>query len=238
MSGLGRFSLVWNQCGGNGLAERFYVPGYNGFLPFFISGSELTAMEKGEKIELHERALLEGILYGLNEFDNDPKPWHRNEDRHTLTYLLDVLRNGFNFESPEKLLLDCAYNLRERNGSRGSRIVLLNGIELVPFSSKIRSDLICDTWIVAAQDDDLELLKPIPEWAMETTLSELIDGAKEVVCYYGLCAMALVEKDSDEIAAYLNDFVYPNVEMRALKIKIKDLLENPSGYSIKDLEIT
>ena len=73
---------------------------------------------------------------------------------------------------------------------------------------------------------------------METTLSELIDGAKEVVCYYGLCAMALVEKDSDEIAAYLNDFVYPNVEMRALKIKIKDLLENPSGYSIKDLEIT
>lgn len=238
MSNHERYSIVWKECGDNQIAERFHVPGYDGLLPFFISGAELVAMENGEVITLHESELLEGILYGLYEFDKDPKPWHRKKDRHTLTYLLDVLSNGFNFETPEKLILDTAFNLRERNGSRASSTVLLNGIELVPFSSKIRSDLICDTWAVAAEVDNLDLLRPIPEWVMETTLSELVPSAKEVICYYGFCAMVLLKNDIEDVEPYLNDFVYPNVELQALKVKIKDLLENSDGFSIESLQIT
>ncbi len=231
-----RYSIVWQQAG-EPLAQRFYVPGYRGMLPFFISGKDAEKLENKESVQLNERQLLEGILYGLYEFDHNPKPWHNAEDRHTLTYLLDVLGNGFRFESPEKLILDCAYNLRERNGTRVSRVVLYNGIELVPFSSKIRSDLICDTWTVAAEDDNKQLLEPIPDWIMETNLFGLLPAAKENICYYGLCAMVVLNYHPDEIEEYLKEFIYPNVEMPALKVRIKSLLEDPTRFSIKDLEL-
>ncbi|MBK9528104.1 MAG: hypothetical protein IPO41_07230 [Acidobacteria bacterium] len=132
MSTLEGFSIVWKQADEQ-MAQRFYVPGYKGMLPFFISGSDLDLLENRESVELNERQLLEGILYGLYEFDKNPKPWHEKEDRHTLTYLLDFLSSGFKFETPESLILDCAAGIRERNGSPASRIVLLNGIDLVPF---------------------------------------------------------------------------------------------------------
>ena len=102
-----RYSLVWKEADAV-LSERFYVPGYRGFLPFFISGKDLDSLQAGESVELTEWQLLAGILCGLYEIDNQPKPWHKADDRNTLTYLLDVLRNGFNFEDPEKMLLDVA----------------------------------------------------------------------------------------------------------------------------------
>ncbi len=112
----------------------------------------------------------------------------------------------------------------------------MNGIDLVPFSSQIRSDLICDTGSVAEQDDNRELLRPIPEWVRETTLTELIPPAPEIICYYGLCALVLV-RENEEIEGFLTDFIYPNVEIDRLKVKIKNLLENAAGYSISDLEL-
>lgn len=231
-----RFSIVWKQADEQ-LAQRFHVPGYRGFLPFFITGKDLDLLEDSESVELNERQLLEGILYGLREFDHDPKPWHSKEDRHTLTNLLDVLMNGFNAETPEKLILDSASIVRERNGNGASRTILLNGIDLVPFSSKIRSDLICDTWAVAADANDLDLLKPIPEWVREATLTELIPQAAEVICYYGLCAVVMLE-DEEEIEGFITEFVYPNVENRKLKVKIKNLLESPRSHSIIDLTLS
>jgi len=239
MSEFERYSTVWNECGSNRLADRFRVPGFDGFLPFFISGPVLEAMEKGKEIELDEFKLLLGIVYGLDEFDNYPKPWHRPEDRNTLLYLLETLGIGFGFESPEQLFLDAAYYLREKNGSWVSRTVLLNGLGIVPFSSKIRSDLVCETWTVAAEVDNRKMIEPIPGWVMETTLSELLPNAREIICYYGLCALVLHEdlKD-DEVAAYLEEFIYPNVEMPLLKDRLYSLLEAPTKFSIKDLEIT
>ena len=238
MSEFERYSTVWNECGINRLADRFKLPGYDGFLPFFISGPVLEAMEKGEEIELDELKLLLGIAFGLDEFDNHPKPWHRPQDRNTLLYLLETLGIGFGFESPEQLFLDSAFYLREKNGNLVSRTVLLNGLGIVPFSSKIRSDLVCDSWAVAAEVNDPKLIEPIPGWVMEATLSELMPAAKENICYYGLCATVLLEKDENEVMAFLEEFVFPNVELQSLKDRIYNLLDTPKEFSIKDLEIT
>jgi len=165
------------------------------------------------------------------------RPWHKVEYRDTYLYLLDVLGQGFGFNDSEKLILNTAASCRDINGSAVSRQLLLTGLDLIPFSSKIRSDLICDTWAVAAETNDPELLRSIPEWVMETTLSTLLKRARENICYYGLCAMVKAGFDTDDVEAYLRDFVYPNIRNQLLKVKIGDLLVDPESHSIEDLKL-
>ena len=87
---------------------------------------------------MREEHLLKGILYGLYEFDHAPKPWHQKKDKETLLYLLDVLGNGFKYESSEKMILDVAYDVRAKNGNTASHIILKVGHTLIPESSKIK----------------------------------------------------------------------------------------------------
>lgn len=233
-----KYSIVWQECGAkNRTAERFFVPGYEGYLPFFVWGNDLATLEKKEKVELREEHLLKGILYGLYEFDHNPNPWHRKKDRETLLYLLDVLGNGFNYESPEKMILDVAYSLREKNGNSASRIVLEVGNELIPKSSKIKSDLICDLWIMISKYEKKDnLLEEIIGLVKQTNLDEIHSDAKEIICYYGLCSIVFLKRE-DDIATYLSEYIYPNVSRSMLKNKIKALLENPNGFSPSELKI-
>ncbi|MBF0377341.1 MAG: hypothetical protein HQK72_07635 [Desulfamplus sp.] len=234
-----QYSVIWQKCGDNsGLAERFYVPGYQGYLPFFIWGVELEAMERKERIELREDNLIKGILYGLYEFDNAPKPWHQKEDKKTLLYLLDVLGNGFKFASPEKMILDIAYDVREKNGNTASHIILKVGNNLMPESSKIKSDLICDLWaVISSGSCEDDLLEDVLELVKCTNLDQIHPLAKEIICYYGFCAMML-KGQVDLIDTYLKHYIYPNVTNEQLKQNIKNLLDNPNGYTPKDLKIT
>lgn len=233
------YCLVWQKCHTDGkLAERFFVPGFTGNLPFFLSGDDLVSFESEGRAKLREEQLLKGILYGLFEIENDPKPWHESKDKETFLYLLDVLGNGFGFDDPEKLILDTAANMREKNGNNESRIVLHTGLKLLPFSSKIRSDLVCDSWAVISEyETENQLLDDIIDLASETYLDGILPDAKEVICYYGFCAMVLRESSYEEIESYLEEFVYPNVKMVSLKIKIKDLLLNPEAFTAKDLRV-
>jgi hypothetical protein len=234
-----RYSIIWQECGANSrTAQRFFVPGYEGYLPFFLWGAELEAIEKKEKVELREEHLLKGILYGLYEFDHSPKPWHRKKDRETLLYLLDVLGNGFKSESPEKMILDVAYSLREKNGHGASRIVLKVGNDLIPQSSKIKSDLICDLWAVVAErgEESNDIFEEIISLVPQIDFDQIHSDAKEIVCYYGLCAMVFLESE-DGITSYLSKYVYPNVSMSKLKHKIKAFLENPNDFSPADLKV-
>jgi len=233
-----RYSIVWQKCGTNSrAAERFFVPGYEGYLPFFIWGDELDAFEKKEKVEFREEHLLKGILYGLYEFDHHPKPWHHKKDRETFLYLLDVLGNGFEFDSPEKMILDIAYGVREKNGNGASRIVLETGNNLIPQSSRIKSDLICDLWaVISEHGEKIELFEEIIRLVDKIDFAEIHSDAKEIVCYYGLCSMVFLKNEND-IANYLPKYIYPNVAMRQLKNKIKKLLENSNNFSPIDLKI-
>ena len=196
-----RYSIVWQECGTNSrYAERFYVPGYEGHLPFFVWGAELDSLEKNEKVELREEHLLKGILYGLYEFDHHTNPWHKKKDRETLLYLLDVLGNGFKYDSPEKMVLDIAYSVRGKNGNGASRIVLEVGNSLIPQSSKIKSDLICDLWaVISEKEENNDLFKEIITLIYQMDFSEIHSDAKEIVCYYGLCALVFTNDERRNI---------------------------------------
>lgn len=234
------YCLVWQECHTDeNLAERFFVPIFTGKLSFFLSGDDLSSFELEGKVRLREEQLLKGIFYGLFEMENDPKPWHQSEDKKTYLYLLDVLGKGFGFDDPEKMILDGAASMRDKNGNNASRVVLHTGLKLLPFSSKIRSDLICDSWaLISEHKSENQLLDEIIDLASETYLDSLLPDAKEVICYYGFCAMVLRGSSYEETEAYLNEFVYPNVKMGSLKVKIRDLLLNPDAYSAEDLKVT
>ncbi|HMS42794.1 MAG TPA: hypothetical protein PKE69_21370 [Pyrinomonadaceae bacterium] len=238
MSQFEDYSLVWQKCSSDGkLAEKYFVPGFEGSLPFLLSGNDILQFEEG-KVEVNEETLLKGIFIGLFELENDPKPWHRDKDKETYLYLLDVLGNGFGFKDPEQLILDVAASVRVKNGNTLSRIVLKTGLNLIPFSSKIRSDLVCDTWAVISENESHSyLFDEIIELASETYLESLLPDAKEVVCYYKLCAMVLSEESIVDIEMYLKEFIYPNVKLQTLKVKIKELLENSNSISAKDLRV-
>lgn len=238
MAEIERYSIVWQECGANSrVAKRFFVPGYEGYLPFLVWGDELDAIENKEKVELREDHLLKGILYGLHEFEHDPKPWTRKKDKETLLHLLDVLGNGFKYKSPEKMILDVAYNVREKNGNKASQIILKVGNKLIPESSKIKSDLICDLWAVVSLEDGKEnLLEELIALVKQTKLDDIHSDAKEIICYYGFCAMVLLGHD-DLLENYLKTYIYPNVANEQLKHNIKNLLDNPGKYSPMDLKI-
>lgn len=233
-----KYGNVWIECtAGNRMAERFYVPGYEGYLPFFLWGDELAAFERKEKVEFREEQLLKGILFGLYEFDFNPKLWHRKEDRGTLIRLLDILGNGFDFDSPEMMILEVAFSMREKNWNSASRIVLEVGNDLIPGSSEIKCDLIGDLWAIAAElGKEESLFEEILELVEQTGLNEIDSDAKEIICYYGLCSLVFLGKISD-IPAYLTEYIYPNVSMSKLKLNITALLENPGGYSPAELRV-
>jgi hypothetical protein len=113
---------------------------------------------------------------------------------------------------------------------------LQNGIP-IPSSAKIRSDLVCDLWAVISDGDgEDDWFNKIIDLVAETNLEEIHPDAREIICYYGFCAMVLQGR-ADGIPAYLSKRVYPNVSTSKLKIKIKALLENPEGFSARELRI-
>jgi hypothetical protein len=232
MSNENKYSLVWLPCGEeNQLAEKFYVPNYRQSLPFLVE----KQLPK-HKFSISEKNLLWGILVGLYDIQSTNNDGI-NTDKPTLLYLLDVLGNGFSFKSPEKMILDVAYNFGQEKEFFLNRKVLKVGTMLIKDSSKIKSDLILVDWEILAKDSNNEILDETLSLFYDIDLKNLIEGAKEFICYYGFCAMVLLNKKEQEIEEFLETYVYPNVKLTKLKINIKNLLENQHTTTTKDLLI-
>jgi hypothetical protein len=247
------YTIVWQECGKNSLiSRRFYVPRYEGFLPFFVSGKDLEVLNNKQDLELKEEHLLKGIFYGLYDHaNNPPKDWmHNAKFKDTLLYLLDVLKNGFKFDNSEAMIMDVASGIRVNNGSTASFRVLDVGVELIPESSKIKSDLIGDLWFVVCESGKSEkIFKKIIDLIPKINLSEINSYAKELVCYLGLCSLVfLAENDGIEnylinlddegdgwLSSYLKNYIYPHVEGDMFKNKVKEILENPKAFTPNDL---
>jgi len=247
------YTIVWQECGKNSrTSRRFYVPEYEGFLPFFVSGKELETLNNKQGLELKEKHLLKGIFFGLYDHaNNPPKDWmHNAKFKDTLLYLLDVLGNGFKFDNPEAMILDLALSIRNNNGSTASFRVLDIGMELIPESSKIKSDLIVDLWITVCESGKSEkIFKKILDLIPKINLSDINPYSKELVCYLGLCSLVfLAENDGienylinlddegdDWLSSYLKNYIYPHVKGVTFKNKVKAILENPKGFTPNDL---
>lgn len=227
-------TTVWRHCAPNSpCAERFYVPGYEGVLPFLMPGNGDEAL----KIELDEKLLLRGILYGLYEFDHHSKPWHLKKDRETLLYLLDYLQQGFRYENREEMVLTVAAQVREELGDVTSRIILEVGNVLIPQSSKIKSDLVFDLWdVICKSDGNDTLLTAVVNLVLQIDFSEIKSSAKEVVCFYGLCALVFLN-DMDGFERYSQAGIAANVTNTNLLEAMENLLKNPQSVTPEDLRV-
>lgn len=235
------YTVVWKECAaGSSLAERFHVPTFDGYLPFFVEGEAVAQVEQAGDFEFDEEQLLKGVLYGFAEYNEGGKPWCQEASRNTYLWLLDCLGNGFNFESPEQMILEAGGRVREGCGCAASRVVLTNGLALIPTSSKIRADLVLDLWKVSAdQNDEIprrESLSLIPQLIGELEMADVRASAKEAIAYYGLASLVLLGR-TDAVQEYLPKYVYPHISTKALKDKVKAMVEKPETLSQAELTI-
>lgn len=189
-------------------------------------------------MELNDLHLAKGILYGLYEPNPDNPRARRAEGKETYVYLMKVLYKAFNSPSLEKFILDISANARDVNGTKASYIMLKVGRKLCPDSSLIISDLVMDLWDVAVQANERNgTLKEIPPLVDAVDLNGVHPQAKEVLCYFGLCATVLTN-DMARLDRVLENYIYPHVTNRVLKDRVKMLLENSETITFKDLTLT
>lgn len=230
------YSLVWESCKSNRqLAKRFYAPLYTGYLPFFIWGKELEILKSKKDLELREEHLLKGILFVLHK--SEQSMWVGKIDRKTLLYLLEVLRSGFGLHSNEQLVLNTAQSVREKNGPFPASKILEVGVNLIPDSSKIKSDLIMNLWAsIAPYSSGAVVLEKTLTLLEEINLEDILPDAKQMVCYYGLCSFVLLKKDTDT-EPFMQKYVYPNVEHQYFKNRIMELLNTPEKFTPEDMVV-
>ena len=226
------YALIWQECGENSpYAQQFYVPGFTGYLPFFVDGAELDRVRSGQPVELREVHLLKGILYGLHGLDEE-----KARGKDTLLHLLDVLRRGFGFQTADQMILDVAGNARSEHGTPVSFVMLQVGYGLIPESSPIMSDLICDTWDMLASHGELvtreDELRRIVDLIHRVDMAALVPEARQIIAYFGFTALVLLGR-GDEVPSYLETFIYPYVTHGQLKLKIKAMLEDPQSACIE-----
>lgn len=215
--------IVWNLCNSsNKLAERFYIPGFDGYLPFLLREEDCR---DSKKIILSEKHLLFGILCSIHEYD-DPNmsPYIRPKDKQTIYHLLDILGNGFNLKNPEKLVLDVAFKLRAENDLERSTRVLLNGMFLIPDSSKIKSDFIMAFWELSVNDSFIneELLKVLDKQLPLISIEDVLPAAYQAAIYF---AFSLHKIHGDNVDKLVDDYLIRYVCDKGLKRKIADLID-------------
>lgn len=237
------FTILWQECGENSeYAKRFNVPNFDGHLPFFLSGEEVSKIGSEDGVLLTERHLFLGILYGLN-IAGEGSVRLRVKDEKVLIDLLDILREGYGFETLEEMILDASARIRKINGSHPNQLILETGNKLVPNSSKIKSDLIMALWAeISDKEDNIELLEKIPVLVEEIDVKEIHVNAKEWVFYYGLCALIFIHRANNEdyhssglVDNYLKNYFYSNVTNKALLNNAVALMEKPDSFQPIDL---
>ncbi len=224
------------------------MPGFQGLLPFLLEGPDADAFEAGgaqalapEQLErLDEEQLLKGILCGLCELDADGRLVLRRADIETMRHLLEVLRQGYQFDDTEQMALETAASLRGRWGARPSLAALSTGLLLVAGSSKIRADLIQDTWAVsllcdAVADRDLNL-RQIPAHFEGLDLDQLHVGTAETCVYFTLAARYLLG-DLSELESFLVEHVVERVVHPELKQKVQLIVESDEPLTQAQLTV-
>jgi hypothetical protein len=222
-----KYAIVWQPISpGCDAGVRFGFESLTGSLPFFLDGHDLELLENKQRVELTEFMLLRGILV---EYLSNPPLMSIDGLRPAYENFLNVCVVGFRFPSMEELVLRVAARLRADNGNYASYKALSTGMCLLPCSSKIRSDLIMDIWLllqerVAEGRGGLPLLEEIIDAYSGINLREVNPDVIELLVYIHFVALRLAGTSSD-LDTFLKEFVFTHVSDQHLKNKIKHLLE-------------
>lgn len=115
---------------------------HTGYLPFYLSGNEITKLNNGG-VSLEPKHLLFGIFLGLHDLEKRASTnfWIQDTDKKQLLEILSALQKYFEKESLEIMIKDVAYVVGKQNGSAIKNIILNVGLTLVPNSSRIKAEL-------------------------------------------------------------------------------------------------
>ena len=219
------YSLWWLPAGKD---NRYYLfpDDYYDHVPWFTWGENLKQFKAGAN-SLNEECLLKGILYGLSPSTTIVSGIIF--DKEVLLTILGRLEEGYGFENKEQLILDTALNIRNINGVYVASAILRTGMNLVPESSKIKSDYIVSLWEIASEKKDnssiyTEIIELIPDIDLEDI------STKEVICYYGFCSMLLLNQDTNlklNVDKYRAQYIDGVITHEEIKPKVDILLNNP-----------
>ena len=233
------FSMFWLPVGHDN--RHFLVPDdYYDQLPWFVWGENLEKFKATNAFNLSEESLLKGILYGLSP--SSPKIGGIIYDEDVLLAILDKLQEGFKFESREQLIIDTMLNVRSINGVNVANAILKTGMNLLPESSKIKSDYIVTLWEIACEkNDNASIYTEIVELIPNIDLEDIISSSKEVICYYGFCSLLLLKQDSilnQDVDKFRKQYIDDVIKHEEIRPKIDILLNNPDKkFTPKELSL-
>jgi len=230
------YSLWWLPAGKD---NRYYLfpDDYYDHVPWFTWGENLKQFKAGVK-GLNEECLLKGILYGLSPSTTIVGGIFF--DKEVLLTILGRLQEGYGFENREQLILDTSLNVRNINGVYVASAILRTGMNLVPESSKIKSDFIVSLWEIACESKEnestyREIIELIPNIDMEDIVT------KEVICYYGFCSLLLLNQDTNlklDVDKYRSQYIDGQITHEEIKPMVDILLNNPDKkFTPKELRL-
>jgi hypothetical protein len=163
-------------------------------------------------------------------------------DEDVLLAILDKLQEGFKFKSREELILDTAANVRSINGVYVAKAILRTGMFLLPKSSKIKSDYILSLWEIACEKkDNASIYTEIIELIPNVDLEDILNTAKESICYYGFCSLLLLKQDTilkHDVDKYRMQYIDGVITHEEIRPKIDILLNNPDKkFTPKELSL-
>jgi hypothetical protein len=221
------FTIVWTPLKQE-IIDNWGLPLSEGVsVPFFLEGDASNQLQSERGAPLLPFDLLRGILVA---YRNDPPVVALAASRRAMPAVVEHLGRGFGRASLEATVLDVAVKMRDEYGNDLSRVVLETGTALAPESSKIRSDLVADLWILAekAPEDDLRpLLDEIAAHVPQIDVDDIHAGAAELVCYAHFVALHYLGRDAER-DRFLQQVIFQRVSHPAYKKRIRYLVEgNP-----------
>ncbi len=175
-------------------------------MPYLLDGKEYEKYREQQEAALTPHAMLCGIL--LCWFGNEAF-WGQDKSGKVHDFLGDILENlsqDYGGESLEITILDVAADVRNRHDSLMASNILKAGNSILPQSSKIRSDLIIDLWMILETDDNADRLSNcslMTELFRGIELEALKERPQEALVYINLVCLALLGRTDKR-----NDFFW------------------------------
>jgi len=150
-------SIVWQIFDKNSeIAKKFTVSG-DISLPYFLSADQAENLKNKIPFSVGTYELLVGLL--IEYFSPPPmtathkiKPYFND----ILQDLLEEFKKEFGYSSIEECIGVVAATLKAKSGYLPSYRVLKTGVELVPESSKLKSDLVMNIWLGLVETGQLQ----------------------------------------------------------------------------------